>query len=754
MLNYIIEVSICWLGFYLLYYFFLKGETFFRTNRFYLLSTTLLGLIIPLVEIPYIGSSPSASLMSNYLDPITIGVKSFEYSIEEIVVTPMTTTSTLSVYSLLSIVYWLGVLVFFSRFLFGIFQIGRLYFSGSRHAQEGYTLVKTSSEHLPFSFFNCLFWSDLFETNSPDEEKILLHELAHIRGVHSLDVILMEFLKIVLWCSPLIYFYKKELQTVHEYLADSEVLQTTAKKPYGQLLLRHAQSGLQLALANHFIHSQLKKRIQMMTKNKSARKSLTKYLLAVPILIVMLLLFSNNEVMAKLQDHSPASISETAIGTRPVFTNTEGPIDTSITDVFKVVEQMPRFPGCEELTDESSRKNCAKKRMLEFIYKNIRYPESARKTGIEGTVVIRFIIDKEGAIRNATIIREIGGGCGEAALKTVEMMPNWIPGKQRGKAVNVYFNLPVKFKLDSDSKKANSIKLDLESGNKPLFVIDGVIHNGYKHLNPDDIATINVIKDQAAIDKYGKKASDGVIEITTKDKGLVKPTSKEDQEKTFKETARFPGCEEIPDAEKRTACSNKKLLQFVYSNIKYPKAAAKEGIQGTVVVKFLIDKEGNITEREIVRGIGGGCDEEVLRVVDLMEDMEARWIPASDENGKKLNSYFNLPVKFKLSDDDTDIKDQKDAPAPQAFKNDLKLETIKVFPNPSEGQINLSFQGPKGQVEVRVTDINGKVIISEVVNQLDGIYNMQLDLNKAAKGNLILSIYQGEKVYSEKILLQ
>jgi len=751
MLNYIIEVSVCWLGFYLLYYFFLKGETFFKTNRFYLLSTTLLGLIIPLLEIPYLSASPSASLMSNYLDPITIGVKSLEYSIEEIVVTPMTETSGLSIYSLLSIVYWLGVMVFFSRFLFGLFQIGRLYINGSRHVQKGYTLVRTQTEHLPFSFFNCLFWSTSFETNGPDEEKILLHELAHIRGVHSLDVILMEFLKITLWCSPLIYFYKKEIQTVHEYLADSEVLQTTAKKPYGQLLLRHAQSGLQLALANHFIHSQLKKRIQMMTKNKSARKALTKYLLAVPVLIVMLLLFSNNEVMAKLQDHSPASLSEAEIGTNPVFINLEGTTDTAIAEVFQVVEQMPRFPGCEELADESSRKNCAKKKMLEFIYKNIRYPKSAQKAGVEGTVVIRFIIDREGAIRNATITRDIGGGCGEEALKTVQLMPNWIPGKQKGKRVNVYFNLPVKFKLDSDSKKVNSLKaLDAESDKKPLIVVDGAIHDGYKHLKPNDIETIKVLKDQAAIDAYGEKARNGALVITTNNKGVVK-----NQEKSSKEVARFPGCEEITDLEERTACSNKKLLQFIYSNIKYPKAAAKEGIQGTVVVKILIDKEGNITEREIVREIGGGCDEEVLRVVDLMEEMEERWIPAADEHGKKLSSYFNLPVKFKLSDDATSVKDKpSDGTASQSFKNDLKLETIKVFPNPSEGQVNVSFQGPKGQVEVRVTDINGKVIFSEVLNQLDGVYNMQLDLNKAAKGNLILSILQGEKVYNERISLQ
>ena len=745
MLNYIIEVSICWLGFYILYYFFLRGETFFKTNRIYLLSTTLLGLMIPLLEMPYISSSPSAGLMSNYLEPITVGVKNLEYSIEEIVVTPMMEASAFSIHSLLIIFYWAGVLIFFSRFLIGISQIGRLYINGQRHAQKGYTLIKTQGYHLPFSFFNCLFWSTSFETDASDEEKILLHELAHIRGAHSLDVILMEFLKITLWCSPLIYFYKKELQNIHEYLADSEVLQTTAKKPYGQLLLRHAQSGRQLALANHFIHSQLKKRIQMMTKNKSARKALTKYLLAIPVLIVMILLFSNNEVMAKLQDHSSASLTDMI----PLELNAA--TDTSIADVFKVVEQMPQFPGCEEVEGEMQKK-CAQKKMLEFIYKNIRYPKTAMEANIEGTVVVRFIVDKSGAIRDATILREIGGGCGEEAKKTIEAMPTWIPGKQKGKAVNVYYNLPIKFRLEGPSKKGDPLKeLELSTDKRPLFVIDGVIGNGYKHLKPEDIETIEVLKDQAAIDSYGEEARNGVIVITTKNK--AESTSKEGLKRASKETARFPGCEDITDPKERTQCSNKKLLTFIYSNIRYPKAAAKEGIQGTVVVKFLIDKEGNITERKIIRGIGGGCDEEVLRVVDSMEDQKIKWIPAAGENGKKLSSYFTLPVKFKLAEDEVIEDKPKEGFQTQAFKNDLKLETIKVFPNPSKGYVNLSFQGPKGQVEVRVTDINGKVIFNEVLNQFDGIYNTQLDLNKAAKGNMILSIYQGEKVYSEKLII-
>jgi|GEM_PF-2374552 len=119
---------------------------------------------------------------------------------------------------------------------------------------------------------------------------------------------------------------------------------------------------------------------------------------------------------------------------------------------FKVVEKMPRFPGCLE-GDESEKSKCAQRKMLEYIYSNLEYPMEARKKGIEGTIIIRYIIDKTGAILNPEIVRDIGGGAGEAGLAVVKSMPNWEPGMQRGLPVKVQFNLPIKFKLDKEEKK-------------------------------------------------------------------------------------------------------------------------------------------------------------------------------------------------------------------------------------------------------------------------------------------------------------
>lgn len=140
----------------------------------------------------------------------------------------------------------------------------------------------------------------------------------------------------------------------------------------------------------------------------------------------------------------PEVVSETETETQ---TETE---TISEGDVFQVVEEMPRFPGCEDMegtTDE--KKSCADKNMLKYVYDNIQYPVEAREKGIQGLVVIDMIIDKEGRITDAKILREPpASGLGEEALRVVNSMPHWISGKQKGEAVKVSYKLPVRFELE------------------------------------------------------------------------------------------------------------------------------------------------------------------------------------------------------------------------------------------------------------------------------------------------------------------
>ena len=122
-------------------------------------------------------------------------------------------------------------------------------------------------------------------------------------------------------------------------------------------------------------------------------------------------------------------------------------------EIFKVVEHMPRFPGCEkDPLSYEERKQCAQQKLLEFVYEHIRYPETARAQKISGMVVVKFVVDHEGRVQNPEIVRDIGGGCGEEAVRVVQLMHDrdirWVSGKQRGQNVSVQFNLPVKFQFE------------------------------------------------------------------------------------------------------------------------------------------------------------------------------------------------------------------------------------------------------------------------------------------------------------------
>lgn len=121
-------------------------------------------------------------------------------------------------------------------------------------------------------------------------------------------------------------------------------------------------------------------------------------------------------------------------------------------EIFKVVEQMPRFPGCEDSgLAQKELKACADKKLMEFLYSNIEYPSIARENNIQGTVVVGFVVEKDGSITQIKILRDIGGQCGDEAVRVVKMMRDqekkWIPGKQRGIPVRVMFNLPIRFIL-------------------------------------------------------------------------------------------------------------------------------------------------------------------------------------------------------------------------------------------------------------------------------------------------------------------
>jgi len=158
--------------------------------------------------------------------------------------------------------------------------------------------------------------------------------------------------------------------------------------------------------------------------------------------------FTDQSIEAETQIEGPKVIEKAAAPPPPPPKMQEPDVE----EIFKIVEQMPRFPGCDDYPgDNAAKSDCANKKLMEFIYANIQYPAIARENNVEGTVVVQFVVSQDGTITDAKVVRDIGAQCGEEALRIVELMNHmpqkWTPGKQRGRPVRVLFMLPVKFKL-------------------------------------------------------------------------------------------------------------------------------------------------------------------------------------------------------------------------------------------------------------------------------------------------------------------
>ena len=131
-------------------------------------------------------------------------------------------------------------------------------------------------------------------------------------------------------------------------------------------------------------------------------------------------------------------------------------------EVFKEVEQMPRFPGCENIkASEEEIRNCTNEKLLEFVHSNVKYPEAAKINKVEGTAVIQFVVEESGKVTNGRVVRDINGHFKAPVLAMLGEMPEWLPGKQEGRAVKVLYTFPIVFKLPKGNKSLKDEVSDL-----------------------------------------------------------------------------------------------------------------------------------------------------------------------------------------------------------------------------------------------------------------------------------------------------
>ena len=640
-------VAVLWLVYRLLF----RNSNRLYFNRFFLLTSMLLALAMPLLgllsgmEVPQMANLKQ-SLFSGALLNEVIVTPDGQPVLPEVTVTTDATPSRFSLWQVIVGIYLVGVGVMTLLFLFKLGKLVVLIIRSPKRKMSSCTAVFTGREQGSFSFFRYAFFPN--ENVDPD---IMRHEMSHIAHRHSWDILFAEVMMILQWFNPFIYLYKKELQSLHEYQADRDVVATGVdKKNYMMLILQQCTAVDFSGMSNNFSLILTKKRIKMITRNEKAKGLWWRLLATLPVLAILMI--ANTKVAAQEQQPEkkqinveigqfeifddngfPMDLTDTIIynedGSYIHFKTTEAPdpitgemrskitatscnadgtpnenikftfnaiekhgdttmytmepftldadkfklsiqttednpiriIRNNNDSIYQTVEEMPQYPGGE-------------KAMMEYVAKNVKYPQEAKDKEIQGRVFVSFVIEKDGSVNEVKVMRGIGGGCDEEAVRVIIGMSKWKPGKQDGKPVRVSYMMPINFKLSDGQPTKPAQKAD---ANKP-------------DMTPD---------------------KNGVYQIV-------------------EEMPQYSGGEDA-------------LMDYVSKNVVYPSEAQEKGISGRVFVGFIVEKDGSVSNVKVLRGIGGGCDEEAVRVISGLP----KWKPGK-QDGKPVRVSYQMPINFKL----------------------------------------------------------------------------------------------------------
>ena len=308
--NYFLQANLYLILFYVIYAILLSRETFFKWNRSYLLLAVFVSLIVPVVPLPSLVKE--ASVVENLKglgEPVLL-------------IAPIEETSEVSEKPY-SIEFWLwavyfGVaLIFVLRFFGVLWKMHQLAKRYGIQKKQGYAWIQMPDQTQVFSFFYYIFWGMQSELSPEEQDQIIQHELVHARQWHSLDIIALEWLQIIFWFNPVCYFLKHSMRQVHEYLADTAVLQQGINKQnYATLLVQQSLLSENLTLSNTFFNQTLlKSRIKMMNQKTSQAPARLKFVLVLPVLIICVLVAacSKNQlenVMPKFQSKSAYIVPE------------------------------------------------------------------------------------------------------------------------------------------------------------------------------------------------------------------------------------------------------------------------------------------------------------------------------------------------------------------------------------------------------------------------------------------------------------
>ena len=482
-LAYDLKVAVLVAVFYMFYRLLLSRETFHGVNRVVLLLTAVASFVLPLCVITL-----HKTVVLNLAEG-DVAIGCLDAEVVDDAAMPFWQMAAIAI-------FFIGMIVTLGYTIMSVVRVWLLIQHSEQHQQtDGTVICVAPGDVSPFSWMKYIVLSRSdYEAN---DASILAHERGHIRRHHSLDLLLVDSLTALQWFNPAMWMLRQDLRAIHEYEADAAVLsQGINMRQYQYLLIQKAVSQCGYSVANGISHSTLKNRINMMLHKNSSRASLLKLLALTPIVGMTLALQAetvNDYVIEQPQNQTKVvkkgnQNAQVKVGTKKVDVKAVKPaapvqnkakkdaavknvvvkakkdatvsnvvvkkknpvadeevaigvIDNDKDDrVWNVVEQMPKFPGGDA-------------GLMSFLKDNIKYPAEAEKAGKQGRVVVTFVVGKDGAVNNAKVVRSVDEKLDAEALRVVNAMPKWQPGKQRGQEVNVMYTIPVTFRLATPAEK-------------------------------------------------------------------------------------------------------------------------------------------------------------------------------------------------------------------------------------------------------------------------------------------------------------
>jgi len=482
MIHYILQTLAFQLLFLVVYDLFLKKETFFNWNRAYLLLTSILSFILPLIKIDAIQQNIPKEFMIQLPAVIIGGSTTTSEIASENLSTISLVSSSISMIDIAKYIWVLGACLSLIFLGYKLYKIIKLKQQGTKTKVNGLTIITLPKTDEAFTFFNNIFLGE--SLTEEHKTSILLHEKVHVNEFHTLDLLFFEAIKVLCWFNPLIYVYQNKMVALQEYTADAKVATLKDKKKYYQDLLSHVFQTQKISFINTFFnHSLIKNRIVMLQKSKSKKIFQLKYLLLLPVVCVMLIYTScaqeNNEqetittanstsnqvdvptseIMQNIdalreaiaakgemtpEEEKSLKALMVLVGFDGISNNPE--IHDELGIPFGVIEKAPTFKECTG--DAEAIKLCTSKKISEYVGANFN-TKIGNDLGLTGRqrISVQFKIDKTGNIKDLRARAEYKELENEA-IRVVSGLPKMIPGEQEGNKVSVIYSLPIIFEIN------------------------------------------------------------------------------------------------------------------------------------------------------------------------------------------------------------------------------------------------------------------------------------------------------------------